>query len=189
MHSHCDRFGHEYCFAESETCDRASHRPRVSIIDAEFAHSLQAIALWTQKLRVWSRVRIETIRNEPVFRWTSACNCVLRRNTTMKHTMMITILATIALAGCAKKAPGTNPTDMTAAAHRNECSDHRQNAAAADQRAQEASRSKYPKARYPAQDEAKRENEIADQHAEAAKKAEPTVVAEGGTPTDDPSCD
>ncbi|MGE0396483.1 MAG: hypothetical protein AB7T06_07185 [Kofleriaceae bacterium] len=108
----------------------------------------------------------------------------------MKHLMMITMLATLAFAGCAKKAPGTNPTDMTAANHRRECTEHKQAAAAADQRAQEASRSKYPKAKYPAQDEAKRENEIADQHAQAAKTADETVVAEGGTPpAHDPACD
>lgn len=79
---------------------------------------------------------------------------------------------------------------MTAANHRRECTEHKQAAAAADQRAQEAGQSKYPKARYPAQDEAKRENEIADQHAEAAKEADGTAVAEGGTPpAHDPACD
>lgn len=98
-----------------------------------------------------------------------------------------TMLMTLALAACAKQAPGTHPTDMTAIAHRDECIKHRQNAVAADRRADEASRSTYPKSRYPIQDEAKREREIADQHATAALTAEAT---EGGSAqTSHPRCE
>jgi hypothetical protein len=108
----------------------------------------------------------------------------------MKHLMTITMLTTLALSGCAKKAPGTNPTDMTAAGHRRECAEHRQTAAVANERAEEASKSEYPKAKYPAQDEAKRENKIADEHAEAAQTVDKIVVAEGGTPSaPDPACE
>lgn len=108
----------------------------------------------------------------------------------MKHLTTITILTTLSLVGCAKKAPGTSPADMTAAAHRNECAKHRQAAAAADQRAKEAGKSEYPKARYPAQDEAKRETNIADQHARAAQTVDQIVVAEGGTrPAPEPACE
>lgn len=108
----------------------------------------------------------------------------------MKHFAMITMLAALVLAGCAKKAVGTNPTDMTAAAHRKECAKHKDIAAAADQRAKEAARSPYPKARFPAQDEAKREAGIADQHAAAARTVDQIVVAEGGTrPAPDPACE
>lgn len=108
----------------------------------------------------------------------------------MKHLLMITMLATLGLSGCAKKAPGTHPTDMTAAGHRRECVKHRENATAANQRADEASKSEFPKAKYPAQDEAKRENAVADQHADAAKTVDKIVVAEGGQqPAPEPGCE
>jgi hypothetical protein len=108
----------------------------------------------------------------------------------MKHLLMITMLATLGFSGCAKKAPGTNPTDMTAAGHRRECAKHRENATAANQRAAEASTSEFPKAKYPAQEEAKKENEIANQHADAAHTVDKIVVAEGGQqPAADPACE
>lgn len=74
--------------------------------------------------------------------------------------------------------------------HRRECAKHRENATAANQRAAEASTSEFPKAKYPAQEEAKKENEIANQHADAAHTVDKIVVAEGGQqPAADPACE
>lgn len=87
--------------------------------------------------------------------------------------ILLTLGSTIA---CAKQ---VRPGDMSAAAHRRECASHKQAAADAQLKADQAARTEYPKARYPHLEDVKRETRIAEQHASAVKQLEP------GTPVCD----
>ena len=89
----------------------------------------------------------------------------------MTRLALILFSAALGLGACMRtKAPGTNPSDMTAEQHRDECVKHKQIAAAYEKREKELPRSK---GIYTAQKE--EHQDVAKQHADAAKAVDPSV--------------
>jgi hypothetical protein len=100
-------------------------------------------------------------------------------------TRLIVVLLSLAagLAACTKtKAAGTNPSDMTAAEHRQECAKHKQIADAYRKQEKE-------KFTHTAHYRREEHEEAAKQHAEAAKEAEAVVAKEQGLPPPEDSGD
>lgn len=91
--------------------------------------------------------------------------------------LIISILfSTVSLTACTKtKAPGTTPSDMTAAQHREECKKHKATAAAYEKQEKE----KFTHTAHYAKEE---HQDAAKQHADAAKESEAVIAKEGGQP-------
>lgn len=91
----------------------------------------------------------------------------------MSRFSFLIISAALGLGACATtKAAGTNPSDMTAAEHRNACLKHKRIAATFDERAKNLGPGK---ARYIAKHERDEHADVARQHGEASKVVDPRI--------------
>lgn len=91
----------------------------------------------------------------------------------MTRLPIILFAAALGLGACMKtKAPGTNPSDMTAQQHRDECMKHKQIAAAYEKREKELHGGK---GTYTAQYTKEEHEDVAKQHEDAAKAVDPNV--------------
>lgn len=89
------------------------------------------------------------------------------------HMKTFILIAMLTFVGCAKtKAPGTNPSDMTAEQHRTACENHKKEAAAHDERAKQLAGGK---GTYTQQTAAAEHADIARQHGEAATAVDPRL--------------
>lgn len=91
----------------------------------------------------------------------------------MNRVILAALLSALTLAACAKtKAPGTNPSDMTAAQHQEACAKHKKMAEAEADRAKEADGGK---GTYTAEQRSDEHADVAKQHEDAAKQVDPKV--------------
>lgn len=91
----------------------------------------------------------------------------------MKTFAILFVSMILATSACTKtKAPGTNPSDMTAEQHRDACIEHKKMAARDEQHAKDLDGGK---GTYTAQVAAADHNDVANQHGDAAKQVDPNT--------------